>query len=290
MAPGPPTIRVATWNIRAAIGPGEPFPPAWWRHVRRDRFERIAQQIVELDADVVALQEVALLTPHGELIDQPLELARLTGRHVRYAAVHAFPLIEPEGGRAIGAATWGNALLTRLPLHDGYAARLPPGGDDEVVEPEGSAHPLAGVTFADAPYGTREPRCAVGGRVTGPWGELAVLNAHLTYSGTDQRRSQADEVARIADGLGAPLVVAGDFNARIEAHDLQSLASTFDDAFGAVGVEVGDPRRASCGPLPIDHLLARGLRARECRVVTEAGDASDHLPVVATFEVPPGPA
>jgi len=237
VAPAAPTIRVATWNIRAAIGPQEPFPPAWWRHVRRDRFDRIAQQIVELDADVVALQEVALLTPHGELLDQPLELARLTGRHVRYAAVHAFPLIEPEDGRAIGAATWGNALLTRMPLHDGFAAGLPAGGDDEVVEPEGSGHPLAGVTFADAPYGTREPRCVVGGRVTGPWGELAVVNAHLTYAGTEQRRSQADELARIADGLGTPLVVAGDFNARIEAPDLQSLASAFDDAFSEVGIE-----------------------------------------------------
>ena len=91
-----PTVRVATWNIRAAIGPGEPFPPAWWRHVRRERLERIAAQIVALDADVVALQEVALLTPNGDLLDQPLELARLTGRHVRYSAVHAFALIEPE--------------------------------------------------------------------------------------------------------------------------------------------------------------------------------------------------
>jgi hypothetical protein len=41
VAAGPPAgtgrIRVVTWNIRAAIGPGEPFPPAWWRHVRQDR-------------------------------------------------------------------------------------------------------------------------------------------------------------------------------------------------------------------------------------------------------------
>ena len=72
--------------------------------------------IVDLDADVVALQEVALLTPHGELLDEPLELARLTDRQVRYAAVHAFALIEPEDGGAIGAATWGNALLTRVPV------------------------------------------------------------------------------------------------------------------------------------------------------------------------------
>ncbi len=289
MVPAPPTVRVATWNIRAAIGPQEPFPPAWWRHVRRDRFERIAQQIVDLDADIVALQEVALLTPDGELLDQPLELARLTGRQVRYSAVHAFALVEPETGRSIGAATWGNAVLTRVPVDDGFAVGLPLGGDDEAVEPEGSGGVLAGVTFAEAPYGTREPRCALGGRISGPWGDLTIVNAHLTYAGTEQRRAQADELARIADGLDAPLVVTGDFNAAIEAPALRSLASAFDDAFSAVGIEAGDPRRASCGPLRIDHLLSRGLRAIECRVVPEAGDASDHLPVVATFEVLRGP-
>ena len=84
-------------------------------------------------------------------------------------------------------------------------------------------------------------------------------------------------------------MVTGDFNAAIEAPALRSLASGFDDAFSAVGVEAGDPRRASCGPQRIDHLLSRGLRAIDCRVVTEAGDASDHLPVVATFEVLPRP-
>jgi endonuclease/exonuclease/phosphatase family metal-dependent hydrolase len=281
----PPTVRVATWNIRAAIGPGEPFPPAWWRHVRRDRLERIAQQIVDLDADVVALQEVALLTPDGALDDQALELGRLTDRHVRYAAVHTFALIEPEDGRAIGAATWGNALLTRRPLEGGFAIGLPLGADDEAVEPADSALPLAGVTFADAPYGTREPRCAVGGRIAVAGGSVAIVDAHLTYAGTGQRRAQAGELARTAAALGDPVIVLGDFNAPIEAPALNALASGFDDAFAAIGVEPGDPRRASCGPYRIDHVLSRGLRALDCRVVAEAGDASDHLPVVATFEI-----
>ena len=38
-----------------------------------------------------------------------------------------------------------------------------------------------------------------------------------------------------------------------------------------------------------DHLMMRGLRATACAVYREAGDASDHLPVVATFEVTPTP-
>jgi endonuclease/exonuclease/phosphatase family metal-dependent hydrolase len=290
VAQAPSTVRVATWNIRAAIGPGEPFPPAWWRHVRRDRLERIASVIADLDADVVALQEVAVLTPKGELDDQAMELARLTDRHIRYAAVHAFALIEPEDGRAIGAATWGNALLTREPLEDGFAIGLPLGNDAELVESPGSGLPLAGVTFGDAPYGTREPRCAIGGRLRLAGDDVAIVTAHLTYAGAEQRRSQADELARIAAGLGGPVVVAGDFNAPVEAAGLQSLASALDDAFRTVGIEPGDARRASCGPHRIDHLLSRGLRAIDCRVVIEAVDASDHLPVVATFEMPVVPA
>ena len=65
------------------------------------------------------------------------------------------------------------------------------------------------------------------------------------------------------------------------------MAGAFDDAFATVGIPAGDPRRASCGPDRIDHLLTRGLRAMSCEVYRAAGDASDHLPVVATFEVVP---
>ena len=243
--------------------------------------------IAGLDADIVALQEVAVFTPNGELNDQPAELARLTDRHVRYAAVHAFALIEPEDDRSIGAATWGNALLTRRPVHDGFAVGLPVGGDDDLVEPADSGLPLAGVPFADAPYGTREARCAIGGRFATAAGDVAILAAHLTYAGADQRRRQADELAAMATGLGGRVIVAGDFNAAIEAPELAALANGFDDAFRAAGLEPGDRRRASCGPFRIDHLLSRGLRALDCRVVTQAGDASDHLPVLATFEVGP---
>ncbi len=204
--------------------------------------------------------------------------------------MHAFPLIEPENGRAIGAATWGNALLTRRPLADGFAVGLPIGGDDDLVEPIGSRLPLAGVTFVDAPYGTREPRCAIGGRLATAAGEVAILTAHLTYAGTEQRRRQAEELARIATGIRGPVVVAGDFNAAIEAPEVGALATGFEDAFRAAGLEPGDARRASCGLSRIDHLVSRSLRALDCRVVTEARDASDHLPVVATFGLAAAPS
>jgi endonuclease/exonuclease/phosphatase family metal-dependent hydrolase len=280
-------IQVVTWNIRAAIGPGEPFPAGWWRHVTDERFGRICAVIRDLDADVVALQEVSFYDVEGEVHDQPLDLARSTGRHVRYGAVHAYPLIEPQSGRAIGSATWGNALLTREPIRDWFTVGLPVGGDDDHVEPAGSGLALAGTRFLDAPYGTREPRCAVGGTVAGEGGlETTVMSTHLAYAGAAQRAAQAQALARTAAeraGPDGPLVLLGDFNAAIDSSELRPLASTFGDAFTAVGVTPGDARRRSCGDLAIDHILVRGFSVDACRVVTDARDASDHLPVVATL-------
>ena len=282
-------IQVVTWNIRAAIGPGEPFPAGWWRNVTEERFQRIASIIRGLDADVVALQEVSFYDAHGEVHDQPLDLGKRTDRHVRYGAVHAYTLIEPGTGQAVGTATWGNALLTREPIHDGFTVGLPVGADDDLVEPAGSAVPLAGTRFGDAPLGTREPRCAVGGTFSTSDGtDVTVISTHLAYAGSAQRAIQADALVRIAAERARPVALLGDLNATIGAPELSTLGTTFVDAFAAVGIAPGDARRRSCGPHPIDHILVRGLAVDACRVVDEAGDASDHLPVVATLRAEVG--
>jgi endonuclease/exonuclease/phosphatase family metal-dependent hydrolase len=277
-APAPPArLRVATWNIRAAIGPGEPFPPAWWRHVRTNRLVRIAALIHGFDADVVTLQEVTIMTVDGAVLDQPAELARLTDRDVRFAAVHSFPLIEPETGVAVGSAMWGNAILTRGSLADGLAQALPRAADDDLVEPAGADHPLAGARYGDVEPGHREPRCAVGGQVDG----VAVMTAHVTYIGREQRRAQVAALAELVASRPGPAVLTGDLNAPIEAPELASLGGVVDDAFAAVGVPPGDPRRRSCGPWSIDHVFVRGLAVESCRVAVETADASDHWPVIA---------
>ncbi|MBA2719984.1 MAG: endonuclease/exonuclease/phosphatase family protein, partial [Chloroflexi bacterium] len=287
----PARLRVVTWNVRAGIGPGEPFPPTWWRHVSTDRLAQIASILTELDPDLATLQEVAIMTPNGELHDQPAELARLTGRFVRYAAVHAYQLVEPATGRAIGMASWGNAILSREPLSDGFALGLPRPTDDDVVETEGAVHlvtgavhPLIGVPYGATEPGHREPRCVVGGRLAGRGADGLIATAHLTYIGRAQRRAQADAVAaalRDRDDPAGAVILTGDFNATVDAPELATLADGFEDAFLAGGISVDDPRRASCGAWPIDHIRVRGFAVESCRVVTEANDASDHWPVVA---------
>jgi endonuclease/exonuclease/phosphatase family metal-dependent hydrolase len=284
-----PAIRVATWNIRAAIGPGEPFPPAWWRHVDEARLARIAAVIREMDADVIALQEVAVFTADGVLSDQPTTLAAMTGLELRYSAAHGFGLVDPETRGVPGSAMWGNALLARAPFAATIGMGLPAGADTDLVEPLDSDRPLAGITFLDAPWGTREARSVVGGRLPLAPGGITVLGTHLTYAGTAQRHRQADAIAALVDATSGPLVVMGDFNAPVEAPELEPLTTTLDDAFQAVGVPRGDDRRASSGQNRIDHILTRGLRVVDCRVERSAGDLSDHLPVVASVVPKGGP-
>ena len=236
------------------------------------------------------------MTPDGAVLDEPAELARLTGRHARYAAVHSFALVEPDTGRAIGMASWGNAILSREPLADGFAIGLPRASDDDPVEVNGALHhltgrphPLIDVRYADTDPGHREPRCVVGGRLTGSLAAI-VATTHLTYIGRAQRGAQAAALAAIVQdraGVAGPAILTGDFNAPLDAPELAEIGDGFRDAFAEVGIGLGDSRRHSCGPTAIDHIRVRDLTVADCRVVTEAGDASDHWPVVADLRSEP---
>jgi endonuclease/exonuclease/phosphatase family metal-dependent hydrolase len=284
-------LRVVTWNIRAGIGPGEPFPPAWWRHVDEDRLQRIATFITSLDADVVTLQEVTIMNVEGVVHDQPATLAALLRRHVRYGAAHAYPLVDPTTGATIGSAMWGNAILTRGSVGDGLMRGLPQPVDTDLIEPADADHPAAGVTYGDAEPGHREPRCAVAATVDG----VRIVTTHLAYIGSEQRRRQVGSVVSLAtergddaahDEVPVSVVVTGDFNAAVESPEMGDLRAAFGDAFLDVGVAPGDPRRSSCGPLRIDHAFVQGLDVAACRVAVEAGDLSDHWPVVVDLTRP----
>ncbi|HEY3522158.1 MAG TPA: endonuclease/exonuclease/phosphatase family protein [Candidatus Limnocylindrales bacterium] len=272
------SLRVVTWNIRAGIGPGEPFPACWWRRIRRDRFEAIAAFIRGLDADVVVLQEVALGTVDGSTLDQPAELARLTGLEARYAALHHYTLVDPDRERAVGAVLWGNALLSRLPIVATTAQALPVPADDDLVEP-------GGVRYADAGMGPREARVALEASVSAGGRSIRVVGTHLAYVGHEQRRVQVDAVVGLA-GPTDPLIVAGDLNAAVEDPELEPLRGALVDAFEATGTAPADPARESCGRQRIDHVFVRGFEPITCRVVREAGDLSDHWPVVAELQPP----
>src|SRR5687768_8767734 len=145
-------LRVVTWNIRAAIGPG-PFPDRWWTRIDPDRLRAIGSFVAGLDADVVALQEVALLSRDGDLVDIPGDLGRQLGMEVRYGAVRTFPVTD--GDAATGVGCFGNALLSRLPITRSRTVALPMARHDPFAEPPGPGQPRAGAALPATGRGGR---------------------------------------------------------------------------------------------------------------------------------------
>jgi endonuclease/exonuclease/phosphatase family metal-dependent hydrolase len=266
-------LRVVTWNIRSAIGPG-PFPDRWWNRIDSDRLRAIGDLIAGLDADVIGLQEVTLGSRGADLIDVAGEVARRLGMDARLAAVRTFEAVED--GVVSGAGIFGNALLSREPIRDARTVALPGAPSDAFVEPPRTDHPAAGVRYADAPPTIREPRCIVVASV----GDWTIGTTHLSHVGSGERLLQA-EAAAAAFGPASPAILVGDLNAAVGSSELAPLAD-WTDAFAE---PPGNPARVSTDDgYAIDHLLARGASVRvPARVVREAGDLSDHYPVVADF-------
>ena len=266
-------LRVVSWNIRAAIGPG-PFPERWWSRIDADRLRAIGAFLSSLDADVIGLQEVALLSRDGDLVDNAGDLGRQLGMEVRYGAVRSFDVVEADA--RVGVGCFGNALLSRHPLGDVHVVALPRAAMDAFVEPPGSAHPAAGVTYADAPDSIREPRCLLLGSVGG----VRVGTAHFSHVGSGERLLQARATAAAFDAA-SPALLLGDLNAPIEAAELAPFES-WTDAFAEPWGD--DARITTDDGHRIDHVLVRGASVSPVRVLRESAELSDHYPIVAELE------
>ncbi len=268
------TLRVVTWNIRSAIGPG-PFPDRWWSRVDADRLRAIGDVLSGFEADLVALQECALLSRDGQLVDNAGDLARQLDMEVRFGTTRSFEVIEQ--GKLRGVGSFGNAVLSRRPILASQTVALPAAPSDALIEEFGSDHPAAGVRYADADPTIREPRCLLLVDVDG----LRVGTTHLSHIGSNERRLQADVVGA-SFGDAEPAVLLGDLNARIDAPEMAPLHG-WNDGFAE---PAGDAARISTDDnMPIDQVLTRGCTVSRCAVVRESGTLSDHYPVVAELAV-----
>lgn len=230
-------LRVASYNVHACVG--------------RDGCcdaDRVAAVIRELDADVVALQEV-LSDDAADGPDQFAHLADALGLH----AVEG-PTLHRAGAR------YGNALLTRLPVLD--------------------------VDRLDLSVTRRESRGAVA--VDLGWNDLRVrvVATHLGLVRSERRRQVAllldwldDPTARQPAALQ---VLAGDINEWIPyAGTLRSL----DGRFGRAPTVRSFPAHRPL--LRLDRIWVEplhALRRLDAHRSPLARRASDHLPVLAELD------
>lgn len=240
-------LRVISWNIHKGIGGAD----------RKYRLDRIVDLIQAVEPDVALLQEVAEGWPQARFEVQVDELREALGLpHVVFGPEHRFK----QGG-------YGNAILSRWPLHDTH--------------------------HVDLTVGWRKKRGALQARTVvrrgGHQRTVVVNNLHLGLAGSERaeqlRRFLACEpFAGIASHT--PLVVGGDLN----------------DLWGSLGPKFLTPagfQRA--GPIqntfpaympirPLDGIFVRGdVQVHEAGAWTGplARSASDHLPLVANIELLP---
>lgn len=243
------SFRVATYNIHKCQGLD-----------RRVRPNRIAEVLKEIDADIIALQEVVGMD----------ETAR-EHNHVRAIADElGFDFRIGENRRHRGGA-YGNAILSRLPL---------------IAEHN-----------HDITWRNREPRGCLHVTVASGHGptatHLSIYNVHL---GTAffERRSQAHRLLDVVENHSRahiPRIILGDFNEWTRGLATQLLSHHFRMA--QPDYRLGRARTyPSVLPLMhLDHVYydpiieLTNVTVHRTRL---ALIASDHLPVVADFRFKPG--
>lgn len=202
----------------------------------REVLAALADQIRDIDPDVIALQEVDLGQRRSGRLDQTAVLADMLGwEGRRFAATYAGPVVglrrRPRRsaltGRAddvlgplrallgAGPAGFGNALLTRLPVRAWRVARL--GRGPAVLTRRGGGRALDPRSYALSTSTMRNMIAAQIGPVDGAGGPggLAVASTHLaTRTGTAAAQLAAAWAALAA--LPEPHVLAGDLNLHAE--------------------------------------------------------------------------
>jgi len=263
-------LALAWAGVASATGSGMSVVTFNLHHDREDWPERrrvIQRELERLQPDVIALQEV-IQKPHVR--NQAAWLARKLGYD------YLFVSTDPPGR----FKRYGNALLTRRPVLARNEHLLAPLGDYRTVG---------------------HLRIDVDGRAVNVYGTH--LNERSDEDGERIRRDQiADLLAFVArtDG-GAPVVIAGDFNAQVDAGDLSPLRQRYGDSFGSVHVnnELAQVstlnRHYFDAPRRIDHVFFQQdqLVAREARLLfdepyAEGRWASDHYGVWTRLQFAPG--
>lgn len=244
----------------------------------REVLAALADQIRDIDPDVIALQEVDLGQRRSGRLDQTAVLADLLGwAGHRFAATYAGPVVglrrRPRRsaltGRADdvlgplrallgeGPAGFGNALLTRLPVRAWRVARLGRGpavltrrGGGRAFDPRSYA--LSTSTMRNMIAAQIDPVDYAGG--AGPDGArpgglepggLAVASTHLATR-TDTAAAQLAAAWAALAALPGPHVLAGDLN--LHAELLAPLGIARDLGEGATYPSGAPARR-------IDHIL-----------------------------------
>jgi endonuclease/exonuclease/phosphatase family metal-dependent hydrolase len=217
----------------------------------RRSVERVADVIRGCRAEVVCLQEVHKWLPQSRMQDQPRMLSRLLGMRCYYLPSYH-----------VGPGSFGNAILTNLPVHRHRRHPLPNHGERRSL------------------IFLLERRAMVSAEVETEAGPLRVLTTHLSLNRFDRMKS-VERIREVTAESEAPVVLCGDLNARPESEEMRFLA----EKCGLVdaGCDGNAPTYSAGRPTARIDYVWHSKSLSYAALKTLDSQASDHLPVVAEF-------
>ena len=226
--------------------------------------QRFAQAVKELDADILALQEVDCDQPRSGSADLTAQAAKAMGAqaHRFVAALSGTPgatWIAATGQEQPGTATYGIALLSRYPVRSWEVVRLPP---------LRWRVPFYVRDARKVVLASEEPRVAVAAVVDRPLGDLTVATTHLSFV-PGWNVLQLRRLRRDLASLPGRLVLMGDLNL---PDGRPERITGFRPLVRALTFPAHEPRRQ------LDHVLLRGALGAGWQVDGRALDlpVSDH--------------
>jgi endonuclease/exonuclease/phosphatase family metal-dependent hydrolase len=246
------TVRVMSYNIRVAAGPGKRLAS----EEKPAILQQIADVIIANNADLVLLQEVDRGTKRSLEMDQAAFLAEKTGLQFVYA-----PALEMDGG-----GEYGIALLSRWPITLPQAIQL--------YKPDYTE------SNPDFPAWFSEQRMALVATIQAPGTPMVVVNSHLGLT-EDQRIRQVEDVAKLIEpSLDAELVLfGGDLNSN-EPSELEAVRAILTDSFEATGQQSANTFPAIEPDRRIDYLFFGGDDWKVNSTVVLPEELSDHRAIL----------
>ena len=202
--------------------------------------------------DLIALQEVGRYWQMGECIDQTQVLSHALGLHGHFCGA----LTDENQGQ------FGIALLSRYPMLDLRRTELPRVDDEQRV-------------LLEARIDTPVP--------------LTVLTSHFSIHEPERRR-QATMMAEKASRCQTPVIALGDFNAKPDSVEYETLTGEMTDAFARHGIGSADTFSVRSPHRQIDYVMtgSGASPVKSCRVLRHI-QTSDHFPLAACIQLPPPP-
>lgn len=240
-----PEIRIATFNMAAA---------------RVSSLTEIAKAIKALDADIIAIQEVDVLTARSGNVNQPKKLAELTGLNIEFGRA-----IDFDGGQ------YGLAIASKYPFLN-----------TEIIE---------------LPSGNREQRIAFEANIDVPGFEapITVYNTHLdTKEDPSMRVDQVRSLNDTAIDTRGIKILMGDMNDVPQSITYQELSRYWNNLEdGSVDFRSWP---ASNPEIQVDYVMtgkAQKWKIKEVAVPqnnTKYADfnwpaVTDHLPIIVEMKM-----